>query len=450
MLLRTILATVLLLTALRPAIPAVETPPTADDNFLYVSAKTYEPLAWLHAAERFPFGAAIFIRNENGRGPLVPDFVASADPAVSFDGQKILFAGKIHPGDPWQIWELNLSGGSPRQITFFPEDCIRPFYLPDDRIVYARKIDDRFQIETKELGTNKTLALTYLPSSAIPNDVLRDGRILFESAYPAGSGDNPELYTVYSDGSGVESYRCDHGAGRHSARQLVSGDIVFTTSQSLASFTSARAQQVKIASPAGDYAGDIAETNTGDWLVAWRADKNSLYQLVRLAPGSRDLKPLLSQPDANIVEPVLLAPHAIPNRHPSGLHDWPDANLLCLNVYTSKHPIAAGSIQSVRLYTRDESGKARTLGTAPVEPDGSFFVHVPGDRPLQFELLDASGKSIQREAGYFWMRRGEQRVCVGCHAGPETAPENKVPQILLKSTTPADLTGTSASSAGGH
>jgi len=65
-------------------------------------------------------------------------------------------------------------------------------------------------------------------------------------------------------------------------------------------------------------------------------------------------------------------------------------------------------------------------------------------------LLDASGKSLMREAGYFWMRRGEQRVCVGCHAGPETAPENAVPQILLKSTTPADLTGISAQSAGGH
>jgi hypothetical protein len=58
-------------------------------------------------------------------------------------------------------------------------------------------------------------------------------------------------------------------------------------------------------------------------------------------------------------------------------------------------------------------------------------------------LLDAAGNSVKRETGYFWMRRGEQRVCVGCHAGPETAPENAVPQILLKSTTPADLTGTS-------
>ena len=69
----------------------------------------------------------------------------------------------------------------------------------------------------------------------------------------------------------------------------------------------------------------------------------------------------------------------------------------------------------------------------------------------QVELLDEAGKTLRRESGFFWMRRGEQRACVGCHAGPETAPENAVPMILLKSTTPADLTRESENSAsGGH
>ena len=146
------------------------------------------------------------------------------------------------------------------------------------------------------------------------------------------------------------------------------------------------------------------------------------------------------------VQPVLIAERAVPNRHPSGLHDWPNANLLCLNAYTSKYQFAPGSIHSVRLYTRDAAGKPKLLGTAPVERDGSFFVQVPSEQPLQIELLDAAGKTLKREAGFFWMRRGEQRVCVGCHAGPETAPENAVPMTLLKSTTPADMTGATAQS----
>ena len=112
--------------------------------------------------------------------------------------------------------------------------------------------------------------------------------------------------------------------------------------------------------------------------------------------------------------------------HP-GLHDWPNANLLCLNAYTSKYKFASGSLHSVRLYTRGSDGTIKLLGTAPVERDGSFFVQVPTEQPLQIELLDGSGKTVKRQAGWFWMRRGEQRACVGCHAGPETAPENAVP-----------------------
>jgi len=121
------------------ALSDMEPPP-----FLYTVAKHYEPLAWTRGAERFLSGATIFVHDSAGRHPLIPSFAESADPAVSFDGQRILFAGKPKAQDPWQIWELPLAGGEPRRITAGPEDCIRPFYLPDDRVVYARKIAGRF------------------------------------------------------------------------------------------------------------------------------------------------------------------------------------------------------------------------------------------------------------------------------------------------------------------
>ena len=89
-------------------------------------------------------------------------------------------------------------------------------------------------------------------------------------------------------------------------------------------------------------------------------------------------------------------------------------------------------------WTTPASGSC--LGSAPVEKDGSLYVHVPGDAPLQFELLNSAGKTLQKESGWMWTRKSEQRICVGCHAGPEHAPENAVPAILNRSTTPADLT----------
>jgi hypothetical protein len=90
----------------------------------------------------------------------------------------------------------------------------------------------------------------------------------------------------------------------------------------------------------------------------------------------------------------------------------------------------------------DTAGKTVELGKAPVESDGSFFVKTPADRPIRFALLDANGKVLRQEHGWFWARKGEQRICVGCHTGPERAPENRVPAVLLRSTTAADVTGT--------
>jgi hypothetical protein len=81
------------------------------------------------------------------------------------------------------------------------------------------------------------------------------------------------------------------------------------------------------------------------------------------------------------------------------------------------------------------------MGTAPVESDGSFFVKTLADKPIRFALLDAKGAVVRQEHGWFWIRRGEQRICVGCHTGPERASENRMPAVLLRTTTPVDLTG---------
>ena len=456
-LLKSIVIVLLSLSAFAFRRSVVEASPAADlPSLLYTRTTHYETLAWMHGGDRFSSGATIVVRDSNGARPLVPGFAASADPAISFDGRRVLFAGKLKAQDPWQIWEIALAGGEPRRITSGSEDCIRPFYLPENRVLYARRIAGRFVVETLDLAGGKPLPLSYGPANFLPTDVLRDGRILFEAAYPLGAEAVPEIYTVYSDGSGVESYRCDHGTVRHSGRQVSSGDIVFASSHgpadfSLARFTSARAQEVHISVPAGEYAGEVVETPVGDWLLPWRADAKAQFQLMLWTPGSPALRPAVTEPNEDALQPALIAERPVPNRHPSGLHEWPNANLLCLNAYTSKYQFAAGSIHSVRFYTPDDSGNPRLLGTAPVERDGSFFVQVPTEKPLQIELLDSAGKTLKHEAGFFWMRRGEQRGCVGCHAGPETSPENAVPMILLKSTTPADMTGASAQNAsGGH
>ena len=412
----------------------------ANNSIVYTAAPEYKPLAWLHGGERFPAGAVLMVHDASGNRELPTHFAAAADANISFDGKSILFAGKQHTSDPWQAWEFNVSDNSVKRLTQGKDDIIQPMYLPANRIVYARKSAGRFVLEALSLRDDAVVPLSYAPGNYLPTDVLRDGRVMFESVYPLGTGTTPEIYTVYSDGTGVESYRCDHGPARYSGREVASGDIVFPTAKGLARFTSPLAHQVPIEAASGDFAGDVTETASHQWLLAWRPDAKHTYEIREWNPSTKTSQPFLSQAGANLLQPVVVAPRALPNRHPSTLRDWTAANLLTLDSYTSKLDFKAGSIATVRVYTLDEAGKRKLLGSAPVEKDGSLYVHVPGDVPLQFELLNSAGKTLQKESGWMWARKSEQRICVGCHAGPEHAPENAVPAILERSTTPADLT----------
>ena len=179
-------------------------------------------------------------------------------------------------------------------------------------------------------------------------------------------------------------------------------------------------------------------------LLSARATTEPRFEIRSWTPGAAAMHTVLARNGEDLIEPVLLAPRTRPNRHPSGLHPWDYANLLALDARVSRDGDLRGKPVSVRLETQDVKGRAVAMGTAPVEPDGSFFVKVPVDRPIRFELLDFRGTVLRQENGWFWARGGEQRICVGCHAGPERASENRVPDVLMRTTEPADLTGTKA------
>ncbi|MGB7547566.1 MAG: hypothetical protein WBM14_07450, partial [Terracidiphilus sp.] len=188
----------------------------------------------------------------------------------------------------------------------------------------------------------------------------------------------------------------------------------------------------------------------GAWLLSARTAAGGRYEIKLWKPGAAGMETVLAKSGENLVEPVLLAPRTAPKRHPSGLHPWDYANLLALDARLSREGDLKKGPSSVRLEAQDAAGHAVVMGTAPVEQDGSFFVKVPGDRPVRFALLDEKGTVLRREKGWFWTRGGEQRICVGCHTGPERAAENRVPAVLLRTTTPVDLTGSGETRAVQH
>ena len=431
---------------------------------IFTAAPVYDSLAALHGEERFPKGAQLMVLRSGQMQPLVPGFADSADASLSFDAKTVLFSGKKTADDPWQIWQIPVEGGAPQLVIAGKTDRIRPLWMPDKRIVYARREAGGFTLESAGLDGSDPQQLSYLPGNFIPDDVLLDGRVLFESGYPLGDGATPEMFLVYADGSGVESVRCDHPVGRRSAgrehgREMAfasaltdAGDIVFTQWGRLARFTSALADETPVVAPAGEYAGDVAELPDGRWLLSARRPGTRRFALAVWKPGAPTFTEVAQDRELDLVEPVVIAPREVPKRHPGALHPWSYGNLLALDARQSRSGDLTTAPALVRAETKNADGRVISLGTAPVEKDGSFFVQATGDRPLRFILLDAAGHPLREEHGWFWVRRGEQRICVGCHTGPERSPENRVPLVLQHTTTPVDLTGAPvlSSATGGH
>ncbi len=195
--------------------------------------------------------------------------------------------------------------------------------------------------------------------------------------------------------------------------QLASGDVVFTHG--------ARTGAVYFATRDGESRGraegrirrldrrDGIARMAGECAVRARA----ALCAQTLETGSRNVAALLVRKDKDLVEPVLLAPRDRPNRHPCALHPWDYANLLALmracraRRSRRKPNVACGWRHSMR------HGNAVAMGTAPVESDGSFFVQVPGDKPIRFALLDEKGAMIRAGAWLVLDSRGEQRYLRG-------------------------------------
>ncbi len=82
----------------------------------------------------------------------------------------------------------------------------------------------------------------------------------------------------------------------------------------------------------------------------------------------------------------------------------------------------------------------RVVGEAPVEEDGSFYVEVPADTVLHWQVLDEKNMALQDALTWAWVRPGEQRTCIGCHEKRETiAGLSRVPRAAMRRPTPLNV-----------
>lgn len=73
-----------------------------------------------------------------------------------------------------------------------------------------------------------------------------------------------------------------------------------------------------------------------------------------------------------------------------------------------------------------------SLGTVPIEDDGSVNFTAPAGRVLYFQLLDQHWNELQRMRSVVQLQAGERRSCVGCHEDRHVSPAREVGSALLQ------------------
>jgi hypothetical protein len=430
-------------------------------------------------------GGRLVLLEKNGAARvLTPGFDSAADPAVSFDGKRILFAGKKSAADKWNIFEMNADGSGLRQVTHDAGNCRQPRYQP--AVFYLNDAHPAYQItfvsdaagEFNEYGpipaTNLYSArldgsglrrLTYAVSSSYDPFQMQDGRILFSNWQRSHLAHGPrgriDLFAVHLDGADFGPFSGTQGRRvKHMACTTLKGLVAFIESDnvpwdgagSLATLTLRRNLHSyrAVTAPSDGLFAYPSPLPDGSVLVSRRpANGGGLHAIYRLDLETGRATLVYRRRGAHCIQAVALVSRPEPDGHSSVVEDdknW--SKLYCLNVYASDlkrewmpmgtavrlrviegvprtalaaaPPIAQGVFEMV---------PKRLLGDLALDPDGSFHLLVPPNTPIQLQVLDSDGMAL-RTSDWIWAKNREQRGCIGCHEDNELTPENVFAQAL--------------------
>jgi hypothetical protein len=168
-------------------------------------------------------GGRIVIYYPNGSPlDLTAGFESACDPEVSFDGQRVLFAGKRSATDSWDIYEIGTDGTGLRQVTRGLGDCRHPLYLstlytlisdtPWHQIAFVSNLSKTAgeygpwavsAIYSSRLDATGLMRLTHGPSGESDPFQMDDGRLLFSGWRPSlpDRAARLPLFTVNMDGT---------------------------------------------------------------------------------------------------------------------------------------------------------------------------------------------------------------------------------------------------------
>lgn len=399
---------------------------------------------------------------------------AIGSPSVSFDGQKLYFS-MAREGDAFfHLYRMPAVGGIPQRLTDGPFHDIDPVELADGRIAFTSTRSGSFE----EYHNTPTRALysmrpdgreiSRMTGTIIFDnepEVMADGRILFirsdnffdrgkvETLLHAVHPDGTEGYTEFgldlgpAYGNRLRAFNCGSPA------PMPDGRVAYLTGAGIAVGRPGCAQRDLVNLPLA--AGDVAALPDGRLLCTagissirlnkLKKPKNSAADtqgfekigIVDPDQGNGMMVRVFTSTNGPVHSPVYLGPRGRPPLLASRMDERRTTGVLfCLDARFTRNTSAGWphvrairvlegrglTVRSSHSYIVHAGNETIELGTVPLAPDGSFSVEVPADTAIAFQAVDAEGRSELNEMSWIFVRPGESRGCVGCHAVRQTAP----------------------------
>lgn len=143
-----------------------------------------------------------------------------SDPAVSFDGKKILFSMRPPGGTNRNLFEINSDGSGLRQVTSGGGHDFDPLYLPDGRILFTSTRADEMDEYNHALSATLYVCdmdgsnlerISYNQSDDFDPELLPNGRIVYTRWEHFGTFNRFPLFVTNPDGTGTFHRFGPHG-----------------------------------------------------------------------------------------------------------------------------------------------------------------------------------------------------------------------------------------------
>ena len=320
-------------------------------------------------------GRVVRLNADGTQRVLTEEFDSACEFDVSFDGQRILFAGRRGPEDLWNIWEMNADGAEVRRVTKDLGNCRSPAYQatlytiistePWYQIMFLSDLAGQMNeygggpatsLYSCRMDGSAVRRLTLNLSDDLDPFLMAEGRVLLACWQRMDLRRNfrgrISLFGVNTDGADYALFCGDQGRRvKHMPCVTSEGLAVFVEADRVGWDGAGRLAAVTLRR--NFYSHRVISDETewlyhspsplpdGSLLVSRRpADGSGTHGVYRLDPNTGKAELIFDDPAYHDFHARVLGPRPQPDGRSSVVNEkYPTGKLYCLNAYLTDPPV---------------------------------------------------------------------------------------------------------------